>query len=173
MRTSIAGILCSVLLTGQAAALSEERKALLFDTLSLALRCDAASGLLRKSLAEERDQVRAVWTAAGMELGTAMLRGEVDDPDPGYGRRCLTRFNFRPSPDAHPEEVAFTIGFALGEARSCFADYFTQEMTRAVPSGPLLGGDSEQEQRDRENFQAYARSVFDSLGCRSISFPAP
>lgn len=173
MRVHVLSLVSLVLLASQALALTEERKALLYDTLSLALRCDAASGLLRKSLAKEREQVRAVWTEAGMELGMAMINGEVDDPDPGYGRRCLTRFNFPPTPDYHPEAAAFSIGFSLGEARACFAEHFRMEASSKVPTGSLLGGDTEQEQRDRENLQAFAREEFNSLGCNSISFPAP
>lgn len=173
MRIQVLSLFSLVLLASQALALTEERKALLYDTLSLALRCDAASGVLRKSLATEREQIRTVWTAAGMELGMAMINGEVDDPDPGHGRRCLTRFNFPPTPDPDPQAAAFSIGFALGEARACFADHFVRDASQKVPTGPLLGGDTEQEQRDRENVQAFAREEFNSLGCRSISLALP
>ena len=166
-------ILCTVLLASPSLAMTKERMGLLYDTLSLAMRCDAASGLLRKSLAVEREQVRTVWTAAGMELGTAMLRGEVTEPDPSYGRRCLTRFRFDPSPEADIVDAAFAIGFALGEARACFAQDFINDLMRDVPGGPMLGGNTEQEQLDRENFQAYAREEFNSLGCGSVRFPDP
>ena len=37
----------------------------------------------------------------------------------------------------------------------------------------MLGGNTEQEQLDRENFQAYAREEFNSLGCGSVRFPDP
>jgi hypothetical protein len=162
-----------ILLASPSLAMTKERMGLLYDTLSLAMRCDAASGLLQQSLADERAHVRAVWTAAGMELGTAMLRGEIDDQDPGYGRRCLTRFRFGAAPDAAPEDAAFAIGFALGEVRGCFAEVFWDNAWRAVPTGPQVGGTTEQEQQDRENFQAYAREEFNSLGCGSIRFPDP
>lgn len=164
---------CFILLASPSLAMTKERMGLLYDTLSLAMRCDAASGLLRQSLAAEREQVRAVWTAAGLELGSAMVRGEITDPDRGDGRRCLTRFRFDPSPAADQVDTAFAIGFALGEARACFAEVFINDLMRDVPTGPLAGGNTEQEQQDRESFQAYAREEFNSLGCGSIRFPEP
>lgn len=162
-----------ILLASPSFAMTKERMELLYDTLSLAMRCDAASGLLQRSLAEERAHVRAVWTAAGMELGTAMLRGKIDDQDPGYGRRCLTRFRFAPAPEAGSDAAAFAVGFSLGQAHSCFVEVFTNDLIRDVPSGPLMGGNTDQEQQDRENSQAYAREEFNSLGCGSIRFPDP
>ena len=70
---SLAGILLSLCAATQAQAISEERVQNLYDFLDIALRCEVASGVLKVSLASQRNQLQEMLTSTGMELGEAML----------------------------------------------------------------------------------------------------
>jgi len=168
---SLAGILLSLCAATQAQAISEERVQNLYDFLDIALRCEVASGVLKVSLASQRNQLQEMLTSTGMELGEAMLAGQVSNPDPGYGRRCLVLVNLAPEPRLSATERTFLIGYEFGKARSCFNELFWDEVNRSVPTGPLIGGDSAQEVQDRMRVQQFALERFRELGCESLRTP--
>lgn len=156
---------------GQVLAMTEERKDALFGVLTHALKCDAASGYLRASLAEEREKLRDVWALAGLELGWAMFNGDIDGPKASKGRRCLTRFNYPPSPDMDEADVAFNVGFTLGQARECFAGAFMGELRAMGPDGLFDRIGDEDLHDDKQYVQQYARSYFTENGCKAVRMP--
>ncbi len=155
--------------SSQAGALSEDRAERLFDALESSLQCDAVSGYLRVTLADERKRLREVWTTAGIELSEAMFTGEMPSSISGEGRQCLTRFEFAEEPTVDDVDAAFAVGFKLGHARSCFAELFLQELQQAVPLGPYLDQTAEQEAEERELVQGYALDQFKKRNCSFIS----
>lgn len=170
MTAPLRGLLFGLLaFASEAQALSSERVQLLYNTLELSLQCEAASGYLKVSLAPQREHLFQIITRAGSELGMAMLTGEVSEPDPGYGRRCLYSFNLAPAPELNSDEAHFLIGFGVGKARACFSDLLAYEMNEAVPRSPLIGGNSVQEVEDRMRSQAFALERFKQLGCEELT----
>ena len=164
-------VIWAAFFTTEVQALTEERTRELYDILDIALKCDAASSFLKKSKAVERERLLAVIAGAGKELGEAMLKDEMLSKDPGFGRRCLVHYSLQPAPQLSVSEMDFRISYELGKASACFQELFVYELLDKVPSGPLAGGNSEQEIEDRKRIQEFALQRFDDLGCASLRFP--
>ena len=143
----------------------------LLETLTRALECEVITDYVKVALSEERVRLRRVWSRAGWELGNAMLRGEFIKQDGAHLLRCMRKFQLPVDKDADKLHAAFEIGFQLGERRSCMLEVFTHELLRAVPTGPLLGGNSKQARDDRERTQQYALDRFSERNCSFVSLP--
>lgn len=155
----------------QSDAMPGQRVQDLYNTLEQALSCDATSGYLKNTLAKEREHIREVWTAAGLELGWAMLDGTVASKTAGPGRRCLANFHLDADPEIDTETAAVRIGFELGEARACFAQLFAYQIRDAALMDSSDQDSPEQFQKHRIKVQHYALEHFENAGCATLQFP--
>lgn len=171
MRSKVIVSIAALVVATQSDAMPDQRAQELYNTLEQALSCDATSGYLKNTLAKEREHIREVWTAAGLELGWAMLDGAVASKTAGYGRRCLVHFHLDAHPEIDTEIAAVRIGFELGEARSCFAQIFAYQMGDAVVMNSSDQDSPEQFQKHRIKAQHYALEHFENAGCATLQFP--
>lgn len=161
--------LAGLLLVGstmQAGALSEQRMGYLYDTLGQSMLCEIFASMSQYRNSEEHQRLHGVWVKAGVELGAAMLHGEIPVDDPGYGRRCLVSFDLPVVDEIGEFEGGVLIGIELGKTRSCLLE-------NAMQNGPLKVDSV----NDGENMEDYVKrlsevsgDLFDERNCRFVSF---
>ncbi|WP_377508124.1 hypothetical protein [Octadecabacter sp. R77987] len=155
----------------QANALSEERAFQLFDVVELGLKCDATSGYLRATLANERLRIREIYSVAGLELGSAMYGGTLSGANGNYGRQCLTRFVFPTMPDIEWADVTFNVGYTLGASRACLAEVYRYELESALGISLFAVVEPNEERDHRRRVQQYSIAKFEELNCRGLQLP--
>lgn len=141
---------------------------MLYDVLRQSMLCEIYADHSHSRYTEEHDRLRNVWAEAGIELGLAMLRGQIPVEDPGYGRRCLVHFALPTTQEVGDFSAGLAIGVELGEARACFVE-------NAFLNGPFSAKETPDSSKSTDGYFERLRRIADGLlqerNCSFVTMP--